>query len=44
MRRSADTIAGSPTFPVLFILVNLRSIHHRYDVVFSDGTREIMKS
>jgi hypothetical protein len=39
-----DTLVGSAKFSALFILANLRSIHYRYDVVFSDGTREIIKS
>jgi len=39
-----ETIAGSAKFSALFILANLRSIHDRYDAVFSDGTRVIMKS
>ena len=40
----ADTIVGSAKFSALFILASLRSIHYRYDVAFSDGTREVMKS
>lgn len=40
----ADTVVGSAKFSALFVLANLRNIHYRYYVVFSDGTREIMKS
>lgn len=40
----ADTVVGSAKFSALFILANLRTIHYRYNVVFSDGAREIMKS
>jgi hypothetical protein len=40
----ADTIVVSAKFSALFILANQCSIHDRYDAMFNDGTREIMKS
>jgi len=39
-----DITAGSAMFSALFSLANLRTTHYGYDVVFSDGRREIMKS